>query len=219
MLSAAVEDEILQANPAHGLRLPRVDPKPPFFWTKEEAGGIVATLRTRRGVRVATMVDLDMHVGLRWGELAGLKARYVSPDAGRSGLIQVAGVQTRHGWRPWPKSKMSRRAVPIPPHLQEPMREFVAGLDPDALVFPAPSGGAWHDTNFRKRIFAPAITEAGVRRGTPHDMRHTAASWLVQSGVALYRVQALLGHESITTTQRYSHLAPDEFDEITDAWT
>lgn len=49
-------------------------------------------------------------------------------------------------------------------------------------------------------------------------MRHTAASWLVQAGVDLYRVQALLGHESFKTTQRYAHLAPDSFDKVIDAW-
>jgi hypothetical protein len=39
-------------------------------------------------------------------------------------------------------------------------------------------------------------------------MRRTAASWLVQDGVPLYDVQALLGHEDYGTTQRYAHLAP-----------
>ncbi len=42
-----------------------------------------------------------------------------------------------------------------------------------------------------------------------HTLRHSYASWLVKSGVSLYTVQELLGHASITMTQRYSHLAPD----------
>lgn len=57
-----------------------------------------------------------------------------------------------------------------------------------------------------------------VPAGTPHEMRHTAASWLVQDGVDLYRVQELLGHESFRTTQRYAHLAPDSHDRIKAAW-
>ena len=42
-----------------------------------------------------------------------------------------------------------------------------------------------------------------------HTLRHTYASWLVQSGVDLYRVKKLLGHSVIAMTERYAHLAPD----------
>jgi site-specific recombinase XerD len=49
-------------------------------------------------------------------------------------------------------------------------------------------------------------------------MRHTAASWLVQDGVPLYDVQALLGHESFATTQRYAHLAPDAHGKVLESW-
>ena len=42
-----------------------------------------------------------------------------------------------------------------------------------------------------------------------HDLRHTAASWLVTAGVPLLEVSQLLGHKSITQTQRYAHLAPE----------
>ena len=42
-----------------------------------------------------------------------------------------------------------------------------------------------------------------------HTLRHTYASWLVMSGVDLYTVQRLMGHSTISMTERYSHLAPD----------
>jgi site-specific recombinase XerD len=50
-------------------------------------------------------------------------------------------------------------------------------------------------------------------------MRHTAASWVVQDGVPLYDVQALLGHESFATTQRYAHLRPDAHGKIIESWS
>jgi site-specific recombinase XerD len=50
-------------------------------------------------------------------------------------------------------------------------------------------------------------------------MRHTAASWLVMDGVPLYDVQALLGHESFATTQRYAHLAPDAHSRVIASWS
>ena len=65
----------------------------------------------------------------------------------------------------------------------------------------------------------PAVEAAGVRRFPPRIMRHTAASWLAQDGVPLYDIQALLGHESFVTTQRYAHLAPDAYGKVLDSWS
>jgi integrase len=74
------------------------------------------------------------------------------------------------------------------------------------------------DANFRTRIWYPGIARAGVRPLPPKCMRHTAASWLVQDGVPLYDVQALLGHESFRTTERYAHLAPDAHVRVLKSW-
>ncbi len=60
---------------------------------------------------------------------------------------------------------------------------------------------------------------ADVRRFPPRIMRHIAASWLVQDGVPLYDVQALLGHEDYATTQRYANLAPDAHDKVIESWS
>jgi site-specific recombinase XerD len=63
------------------------------------------------------------------------------------------------------------------------------------------------------------VAAAGIRRFPPRIMRHTAASWLVMDGVPLYDVQALLGHESFATTQRYAHLAPDAHSRVIESWS
>lgn len=101
------------------------------------------------------------------------------------------------------------------------------------------------DRHFQRRVLDPALTEARlcghtaagpdathrrcwdggcdsrrhrVRKGSPNDARHTAASQLVIDGTSLYKVQKLLGHESPLTTQRYAHLQPDEYDDFRDVW-
>jgi integrase len=102
------------------------------------------------------------------------------------------------------------------------MSVLMAGPPRDALVFTAPEGGPVSDGHFRNRVWYPAVAaarlcgnpapkegekfregactpkacdDAGhrIRRFAPRIMRHTAASWLVQDGVPLYDVQALLG--------------------------
>ncbi|NGZ99677.1 tyrosine-type recombinase/integrase [Nocardioides sp. W3-2-3] len=111
--------------------------------------------------------------------------------------INVHGVATRNGWRPYAKSQKSHRAAPIPRRLRERFAEHCAGLAPGDLVFPAPGGGVWNDRNFATRVFTPALERAAVRPGTPYDMRHTAASRLVQRGVDLKRVQEPAGAREV----------------------
>lgn len=211
LLTAAVEDGRLAANPAIKLDLPTAAPKPIFYWTPDDAARILLEL----GGADALAVELDMYIGLRPGELHGMRKRYVDQHMWR---INVHGVATRRGWRAYAKTKKSHRSVPVPKHLRERFAEHLDELGPDDLVFPAPDGGVWDDREFAQRVFLPAVRAAGVPSGTPYDMRHTAASWLVQRGVDLQRVQELLGHEKYTTTLRYAHLAPQVFDEVLDAW-
>jgi site-specific recombinase XerD len=100
----------------------------------------------------------------------------------------------------------------------EGMAALMAGRPRDVTVFTAPLGGPVTDGHFRNRVWYPSVEAAGIRRFPPRIMRHTAASWLVQDGVPLYDVQALLGHEDYATTQRYAHLAPGAHDKVIQSW-
>lgn len=62
----------------------------------------------------------------------------------------------------------------------------------------------------RRKIFEAALIEAGIENFRWHDLRHTHATWLRQSGAALEIVQRSLGHKEIKTTQRYAHVADSE---------
>jgi len=84
-------------------------------------------------------------------------------------------------------------------------------VEGDDFIFHRPDGSPWRDIgDSMDRLFAAAgLNPKGTRRRdriTLHSLRHTFASWLAISGVSLRRIQELLGHKSIVTTERYSHL-------------
>ena len=213
LLSAAVRDGLIPANPATGAVGPRSALKPPQWFTREEHALILAALAERPTDRA--LIDFDMHVGLRWGELAALRGDRVDFVRGRASVVDVLdGGQVRE----YPKTRKSRREVPIPPHCLVDMADLMEGRPKDALVFTSPDGSPLNGGNWIRRVWKQALLAAKVPYRTPHVMRHTAASWLVQSGVPLYDVQLLLGHESFATTQRYAHLAPESHSAVLGAW-
>jgi integrase len=205
---------IVLVNPFDHLELPRIEPRPVEFLERDEAEALYAAAQDI-GVQWRTLIELGTDVGLRPGEIYGLHGHRV--DWLRS-QIQVIDVMTRRGLRQWPKSKRSHRVVPVQAHILEGMSALMAGRPRDSLVFTAPLGGPVTDGHFRGRVWYPAVAAAGIRRFPPRIMRHTAASWLVQDGVPLYDVQALLGHEDYATTQRYAHLAPDAHGKVIESW-
>jgi integrase len=202
---------LVSVNPFADLELPRIEPRPVEFYEPEEA----AALYDAAAGQWRTLIELGMQAGLRPGELYGLHGHRVDWLRSR---IEVVDVMTRRGMRQWPKSKRSHRVVPVPARLLEDMSVLMTGRARDALVFTAPGGGPVTDAHFRNRVWYPAVKAADIRRFPPRIMRHTAASWLVQDGVPLYDVQALLGHEDYATTQRYAHLAPDAHNKVLESW-
>jgi integrase len=206
---------VVLTNPFADLELPRIEPRPVEFYEPDEALALYEAIEDVAGAKWRTLAELGMQVGLRPGEMYGLHGHRVDWLRRR---IEVIDVMTRKGLRQWPKSKKSHRVVPVPAATLEAMSVLMAGRSREALVFTTPAGGPVTDEHFRNRVWYPAIDAAGVRRFPPRIMRHTAASWLVQDGVPLYDVQALLGHEDYATTQRYAHLAPNAHGKVIESW-
>lgn len=220
LFKAAVNERppIVVSNPFTDLDLPEVPPQPIQYYESAEAEALLAAAWTLRPdePQWPALIELGMWVGLRPGELFGLTGDRVDWLRWR---IEVTQVMTRRGLREYPKTRKSHRTVPVPEgRLRTLLPQLMEGRARDALVFTNPQGGTIDDPGFRHRIWHPAVVEAGIRRFPPRAMRHTAASWLVQDGVPLYDVQALLGHESFVTTQKYAHLAPDAHDKVVESW-
>jgi len=206
VLSLAVDERIIDRNPTRRVRLPRaaVGASEPKFLTAEEAAMLIeATPEYYR-----PLVTFLFGTGLRWSEATALQARHVNLDAGTI-RVEQAWKRIPGGWEIGPpKSDKSRRTVnaavgalvAVKPLLRQPK-------DP---VFVTPNGNVVRHANFYNRIWVPSCQRAGLDpRPSPHDCRHSFASWLISDGIGLEAVQDQLGHESYETTRKtYAHLLP-----------
>lgn len=85
----------------------------------------------------------------------------------------------------------------------------------DALVFTSPQGQPLRYSNFRRRQWTPAVERAGLSDLEIHELRHTAASLMINQGADPKLIQTQLGHSSISITYDfYGHLFPDRLDEL-----
>lgn len=217
MLGAAVLEGIIATSPCRRIDRPATPPKAPAWFTPAQVQAILAALVEMRKVSHAAAVALMCWTGLRWGEMAGLRVGDVDFDRAR---VRVVGARTQRGeWKEYPKSSRSRREVPCPAVVLDRLRDVAGRRPADAPLFVTSRGARPVSAANWRRVWDEAVARAGVPTHSPHTCRHTAASWLVQAGVDLYRVQYLLGHESFATTQRYAHLAPDAHESVEAAWS
>lgn len=215
MLRAATKENppIIMSNPCDGVQLPALPAKKRRYFTDEEQARILQHLVEP----YRTMVELSQWSGLRWEELAGLHGDDV--DWLRE-LIEIRWVLTPQGLRPYPKSEDSERIIPVPTHVMQAMAMLMEGRDRAGLVFVPRKGPPERPVNYKTFHWhwGRALKAAGVPYAKPHTNRHTAASRLVQMGVPIIEVQHILGHESIKTTEQYSHHDPSAHEDVKRAW-
>ena len=214
ILDEAVDDRRILTNPARGVNLPRKPKKQHVYLTHEQVHLLAAESK------YPTLILVLAYCGLRWGEATALRVRDLDMLKRRLRVEENAvmvGSKIEVGT---PKSH-KRRIVPFPKFLAEPLAGQCAGKHRDDLVFPGEDGGYLrsarvHEDN--RSWFAGAVNRSGVPRITPHDLRHSAASFAVSSGANVKAVQRMLGHSSAAMTlDVYADLFADDLDAVATA--
>lgn len=186
-------------NPAAGRRLR--EPAGRNRWlTKAEAIALLrAANQERQAPHLPDFIRLALHTGMRTGEILGLEWRRVDLQAD---LIYLDALDQKN-----------RKVGAVPLNLEAcnallSRARFRARYCPDSpWVFCDRHGQRIVSI---KRSFATACRRAGIADCSPHDLRRTCGSWLVQAGVSIQQVSALLRHSDIRITdQTYAHLAPE----------
>jgi integrase len=123
-------------------------------------------------------------------------------------------------WGP-PKTRAGRRIVTLPRSVVKELAEHLGPVgEADAWVFTADKGGVLRPSNFRVKVWLPAVRAAGLAPLRPHDLRHTAVALWIAAGANPKEVSVRAGHTSVAfTLDRYGHLSPATMMSCATAWT
>jgi integrase len=213
VLSDALKRGLIVRNPAEHVERPKVRDAEMSWWSITEARAFLAHIE---GDRLAALWKLYLTTGLRRGEALGLKWDDIDLDAARLAVRRtLVAVEGAAAWSE-PKTAASRRVVTLDPATVEVLRAhrrrqleerlaLGAGYRDQGIVFATVVGEAMHPDSASK-MFDRLIAAAGVRRIRLHDLRHTAATVMLEQGVPLKVVTERLGHSSTRiTADLYQH--------------
>lgn len=197
-----VVEDVLKANPAELLDLPMRPSHLPDVLTDEDITKIQSTfdLSLPDQYRNNVIVEVLYGCGLRVSELVNLKLSNVYAD---EQMLQVIGKGEKERW------------VPINPRALELMLSYVHNV---RVHQPLRAGeekyvfinrlGTRLSRQYVFMFLKQAVADAGIRKKiSPHSLRHSFATELVENGADLRAVQEMLGHASLSTTEIYTHLS------------
>lgn len=212
LMREAVDSKLIAESPCRRIALPRIPNTEKRFLSAMEVSRLAGCIDPRFGA----FVYVGSYLGLRWGELAGLKRVNVNLGARRArvvGSLERAG----HGFRYVEETKTSatRRTLSLPDFLVRILSDHLAFVPDSEFVFPAPTGGCLNYHSWKSRFWNPAVQKAGLSPFTPHGMRHTCVALLIDQGAHPLEIQRYIGHADIRTTMNtYGHLFPNHDDAL-----
>ena len=194
-------ENLISKDPTELLELPKIGRKLPVFLSVEEIDRIIGQIdqSTPEGKRNKAMLETLYGCGLRVSELITLK---ISDLHFREGFIKITGKGDKE--RLVPVGNVAEREITY--YLQEVHPLGKVGSGQEDYVFLNRRG------HHLSRVMVFHIIKGLAERGgikkqiSPHTFRHSFATHLVEGGADLRAVQEMLGHESITTTEIYTHL-------------
>lgn len=192
----------VEANPAKPLRNPRRSRSLPHFLSTDEVGQLLAAppANTPMGLRDRAILETMYSAGVRVGELVGLNDDDLDLDAG---IVRVRGKGRRE------------RLAPLGSYACSALQDYlkVRTLDPHLAADAARPVfvnrfGRRLTTRSVARMLEKYLRQTGLdRRTSPHSLRHSFATHLLERGADIRSVQELLGHRSLITTQIYTHVS------------
>jgi len=201
-------EKIIRENPTSRIRTPRMKKSIPGVITLQEVEKVLDAPNetTPQGIRDSAMLEVLYATGIRVSELIGLKLNEVNFEMG---FVIVYGKGSKE------------RIVPIGGKAQEKLKTYMELSRPALLkskeskaLFVTRRGKGMTRQGFWKLIKAHAVNSGITKNISPHTLRHSFATHLLERGADLRTIQIMLGHSDIATTQIYTHVESERLKEI-----
>jgi integrase/recombinase XerD len=194
-----VLEGVLKDNPCDKVDSPKLGTYLPSVLSVDEVSAIISAVDTSTwmGMRDRALLEVLYGCGLRVSEAVGLKVSCLYFD---EDFVRVIGKGDKE--RLVPMGEMAKDALKA--YLE--MRPSSAGLEDSDMVFVNRYGKSLSRVSAFKTVKKMAVLAGVTKEISPHTFRHSFATHLIENGADLRLVQEMLGHESVSTTEIYTHI-------------
>jgi len=196
-----INEKLLSSNPVKGVDIPKIGLALPKIMSIEEVEALLdaGDIKKPKELRNVAMIEIMYGAGLRVSELISLKLQDVNLEAG---ILRVMGKGSKERIIP-----LGSKAKSITQQWIDTARPLVLKHIPSQYVFVARAGKPMTRQAFWKIIKKYTVLAGISKNITPHTLRHSFATHLLEGGADLRSVQTMLGHSDISTTQIYTHIS------------
>jgi len=201
-----VREEVIEQNPTLTIKMPKFDKKLPEYLSVEEVEDLLKLpeINTFEGVRNLAILELFYGTGIRLSELINIKCSDLLMS---ENLIRILGKGQKE--RIIPLGSIAKRIMEN--YLQ--IRSQYAENSADN-VFVLKSGKKMYPMAIQRIIKNYLKQVTNIEHKNPHTLRHSYATHLLNAGAGIRVVKDLLGHESLSTTQVYTHMSIDHLKNV-----
>jgi integrase len=201
VMNTAVDDGLIKRSPCRITGAGSEDsPERPVLSVPQ-----VYALADAVGLRYRALILLAAFSSLRWSELAALRPEDINLD---TCTVRVTRQLNKPGAVPVfgpPKSTAGRRVVDFADLIVPDLRKHLSAVPAGALAFTSPEGAALSNTNFRRRVWVPALAAVGLDGVHIHDLRHTGNQFTANAGANTRELMVRMGHDSQRAALIYLH--------------
>tara|TARA_B100000700_G_scaffold213087_1_gene234315 strand:- start:475 stop:1392 length:918 start_codon:yes stop_codon:yes gene_type:complete len=207
-----LDEKEIDINPLNNFEIPKQTKKLPIILSNKHIDKILEFTKrdqSAAGIRLYTMIEILYATGIRISELVEMKLSSIYED---KNFLLVSGKGNKE------------RLVPISIKTRETLDKyltirdnFISDKNNSIWLFPSKQSSIGHITRQRFNQLLNELNlhaDLGIKRISPHKLRHAFATHLLENGMDLRSLQQILGHSDISTTQIYTHVLKERLKEI-----